>query len=130
MRRRTHILLVDQRGTGKSNLLSCAAPEGGEDDFDASPEAMQAQAAKCAQALSDKADLRHYTTTDAIADLEAVRKAIGAAQVNLVGGSYGTRVAQQYAARFPAPRPPRARTSWATRAPNSTRCSPGCARSR
>ena len=78
VRERRHILLVDQRGTGKSNLLSCAAPEGGEDDFDASPEAMQAQAAKCAQALSDKADLRHYTTTHAIADLEAVRKAIGA----------------------------------------------------
>ena len=102
VRERRHILLVDQRGTGKSNLLSCAAPEGGEDDFDASPEAMQAQAAKCAQALSDKADLRHYTTTDAIADLDDVRKAIGAAQVNLVGISYGTRVAQQYAMRHPA----------------------------
>lgn len=101
VRERRHILLVDQRGTGKSNLLSCAAPEGGEDDFDASPEAMQAQAAKCAQALSDKADLRHYTTTDAIADLEAVRKAVGAAQVNLMGVSYGTRVAQQYAMHFP-----------------------------
>ena len=101
VRERRHVLLVDQRGTGKSNLLSCAPPEGGRDDFDASPEAMQAQATRCAQALANKADLRHYTTTDAVADLEAVRKAIGAAQVNLMGVSYGTRVAQQYAMRHP-----------------------------
>ena len=32
----------------------------------------------CIAELSSKADLRRYTTTDAVADLEAVRKAIGA----------------------------------------------------
>lgn len=101
VRKRRDVILVDQRGTGKSNLLSCAA---GPDDADAdpTPEAMRAAAAECVEALSKKADLRHYTTTDAIADLDDVRKAIGAAQVNLVGISYGTRVAQQYAMRHPA----------------------------
>ena len=34
-------------------------------------------------------------------DLDSVRKALGAAKINLVGGSYGTRVAQQYAMRHP-----------------------------
>ena len=102
VRKQRDVILVDQRGTGKSNLLSCAAPEGGDDAFDPSPEAMQAQAATCAAELSKKADLRHYTTTDAVADLDAVRQAIGAEQVNLVGVSYGTRVAQQYAMRHPA----------------------------
>ena len=34
-------------------------------------------------------------------DLDAVRAALGYAQVNLYGGSYGTRVAQHYARRFP-----------------------------
>lgn len=102
VRKQRDVILVDQRGTGKSNLLSCKAPDGGDDAFDPSPEAMQAQATTCAAELSKKADLRHYTTTDAIADLEAVRRAIGAEQVNLVGVSYGTRVAQQYAMRHPA----------------------------
>lgn len=102
VRKQRDVILVDQRGTGKSNLLSCAVPEGGDDAFDPSPEAMQAQAAACAAELSSKADLRHYTTTDAIADLDAVRQAIGAEQINLVGVSYGTRVAQQYAMRHPA----------------------------
>ncbi|MGX9721490.1 alpha/beta hydrolase [Stenotrophomonas acidaminiphila] len=98
VRKRRNVILVDQRGTGGSNLLSCEAPE----NDDISVEAMQAGAAACAAALSKKADLRHYTTTDAVADLEAVRQAIGAAQINLVGVSYGTRVAQQYAMRHPA----------------------------
>ena len=100
VRKQRHVILVDQRGTGKSNLLSCEVDEGAADD--ASPDAMQAVAAKCAATLSAKADLRRYTTTDAVADLDAVRQAIGAAQVNLVGVSYGTRVAQQYAMRHPA----------------------------
>ena len=101
VRKRRSVILVDQRGTGHSNLLSCTPPDEDDDGFDASPEAMQADAAACAAELSKKADLRFYTTTDAVADLEAVRQAIGAEQVNLVGVSYGTRVAQQYAMRHP-----------------------------
>jgi pimeloyl-ACP methyl ester carboxylesterase len=96
VRKRRDVILVDQRGTGKSNLLSCDAVE---DDNDTSPEAMQTAAQLCVEALSQHADLRFYTTTDAIADLDAVREAIGAAQINLVGVSYGTRVAQQVAMR-------------------------------
>lgn len=99
VRERRHILLVDQRGTGKSNLLSCKPAR--EEDPDVSPAAMAASASACATALGKRADLRHYTTTDAVADLDDVRKAIGAAQVNLMGVSYGTRVAQQYAMRHP-----------------------------
>lgn len=98
VRKHRNVILVDQRGTGRSNLLSCEAPE----EDDASVEALQAGAAACAATLSKKADLRHYTTTDAVADLDAVREAIGAAKINLVGVSYGTRVAQQYAMRHPA----------------------------
>jgi pimeloyl-ACP methyl ester carboxylesterase len=96
-----NVVLVDQRGTGGSNLLSCE--RGGEDaDEDESPAAAAAFAQRCVEALSKKADLRFYTTTDAVADLEDVRKALGVAQLNLVGVSYGTRVAQQYAMRHPA----------------------------
>ena len=98
VRKQRGIVLVDQRGTGGSNVLSCRGDEALDE---ASAAADAAQAAACAKTLSAKADLRHYTTTDAVADLEAVRRAIGAPEINLVGVSYGTRVAQQYAMRHP-----------------------------
>lgn len=108
VRKKRHVILVDQRGTGGSNLLACPPPPGhglDESSGKASDEASAAQAARrasaCAQTLSQRADLRHYTTTHAVRDLEAVRQAIGAAQLNLMGISYGTRVAQQYAMRYP-----------------------------
>ena len=46
-------------------------------------------------------DLRHYTTAVAMQDADAVRQALGLAQVNLVGGSYGTRAALDYLRQFP-----------------------------
>ncbi|MCC7461252.1 MAG: alpha/beta fold hydrolase [Gammaproteobacteria bacterium] len=99
VRRRRHLILVDQRGTGGSNRLTCEGVAN--DDADTAPSALAAAARACVQDLASRADLRHYTTTDAVADLEAVRQAIDAAQLNLVGVSYGTRVAQQYAMRHP-----------------------------
>ena len=100
VRKQRHVVLVDQRGTGGSNALECTPPEDAQDtapDADAIAELARG----CATDVADRADPRFYTTTDAIADLDAVREAIGAQTLNLVGGSYGTRVAQQYAARFP-----------------------------
>lgn len=93
------VILVDQRGTGGSHPLVC---KGDEADGDESPQAARAAAERCRDALSKDADLRYYTTSDAIRDLESVRKAIGAEKINLIGISYGTRVAQQYAMRHPA----------------------------
>ena len=37
----------------------------------------------------------------AVGDLDAVRRALGYERINLYGGSYGTRVAQHYARRYP-----------------------------
>ena len=105
LRKKRDIILVDQRGTGGSNKLICkdsagksAVVEG--DDYGVV--AAKAFAGRCAAQLSKQADLRFYSTTDAIQDLDAVRAAIGAKQINLLGVSYGTRVAQQYAKRYPA----------------------------
>lgn len=98
------VILVDQRGTGDSNPLACLDAEGNNafgDADDESAEGARAFAERCLAELSKKADVRFYTTTDAIADLEAVRIAIGAQKINLYGGSYGTRVAQQFAAAYP-----------------------------
>ncbi len=92
------IVLVDQRGTGASNALRCTTP----DDFNelnASPDQRRAWLADCLAALPG--DPRYYTTSVAVRDLDAVRVALGYEHVNLYGISYGTRVAQAYARRFP-----------------------------
>lgn len=103
LRKRRHVLLLDQRGTGGSNALSCRpARAAGEDDdlrFDAAR--IRADTRDCLAEVAKKADPRRYTTTDAVRDLEAVRQALGAPRFDLVGVSYGTRVAQQYLMRHP-----------------------------
>lgn len=95
-----NVVLVDQRGTGGSNPLKCA--EGKDLPYDAGMEAVRAMTSRCRDALSKSADLRFYTTTDAVRDLDEVRQALGVDRLNLLGISYGTRVAQQYAMRHPA----------------------------
>ena len=104
-RKKRDIYLIDQRGTGGSNPLTCLGPDGRELPLDEAAAPVEATirdyASACVASLEGRADPRFYTTSQAIDDLDAVRKAIGAAQVNVVGGSYGTRVAQRYAARYP-----------------------------
>ncbi|GAB3028449.1 alpha/beta hydrolase [Oleiagrimonas citrea] len=98
------ILLLDQRGTGDSNPLTCAQTEKDADpniDYSQDPDARAAYLKKCLAEVEKKADPRYYTTTDAVADLEAVRQALGAPKFDLLGVSYGTRMAQQYAMRHP-----------------------------
>ena len=99
VRRRRDILLVDQRGTGRSNALECPAQTALEAQ-DLTPEAIRAATADCLARLDG--DPRFYTTSVAVADLEQVRAALGYTTLNLYGISYGTRVAQHYLRRFPA----------------------------
>ncbi len=99
IRRVRDILLVDQRGTGRSNRLHCDYSE--ETEVASSDhERWRAETQRCLQNL--EADVRFYTTSVAVADLEAVRAALGIEKLNLWGGSYGTRVAQHYVRRYPA----------------------------
>lgn len=105
IRRNRHVLLVDARGTGGSNLLSCRDKDGNNafsDPDEQTAEAARRFAEHCRDELSTTADLRFYGTADHVQDLERVREQVGAPQLNLVGISYGTRVAQQYAAAYPA----------------------------
>ena len=101
-----NVLLIDQRGTGHSHPLQCGGEEkgaGGIDDNSSSydEKALRKETQACLDKVSKDADPRFYTTTDAIADLEDARKALGSPQFNLIGISYGTRVAQRYAAEHP-----------------------------
>lgn len=101
---RRDLVFVDQRGTGRSAPLECPQP----DPHKPLAELADAQAARerlaaCRQALArlPHGDLRHYTTTLAMQDLDAVRRALGAERINLVGGSYGTRAGLEYMRQFP-----------------------------
>jgi pimeloyl-ACP methyl ester carboxylesterase len=104
VRRNRDIVLIDPRGTGKSAPLSCAAlaPHDVFDDL-AEPDAIADAARRCIAELraSGKVDVAQYTTSAFVADIDAVRAALGYEQIDLWGGSYGTRVVQEYLRRYP-----------------------------
>lgn len=91
------IVLIDQRGTGGSAPLNCpvTADQRLADLFD------PAIIAACRRQLAPGHDLAAFTTTAAVADTEAVRAGLGYARIDLFGTSYGTRVAMEYARRYP-----------------------------
>jgi pimeloyl-ACP methyl ester carboxylesterase len=93
LRKRHALLLIDQRGTGGSNPLACTDQEG----IGPLPELKQLD--ECVRRLAPRAAPEFYGTSEAVEDLEAVRRALGSPQLDLVGVSYGTRLAQQYARR-------------------------------
>ena len=95
------ILLVDQRGTGRSGALRC-------DLFSTErPEASLRDLfpltaiERCERTLRAQADLTQYTYDRFANDLEQVRRALGYGPLNLFAGSYGTRAAQVYLRMYP-----------------------------
>lgn len=90
------IVLVDQRGTGKSNPLRCIDPE--DESLDTSDKVLE-KLKSCPETLD--ADLRFYTTEVAMTDLNEVRSALGYETINIYGASYGTRAALTYLRMFP-----------------------------
>jgi pimeloyl-ACP methyl ester carboxylesterase len=96
------LVFVDQRGTGKSNPLNCDV---GDDPADLQsyfgelmpPDKVRA----CRQKLEPVADLRMYTTSLAMDDLDDIRTALGYNKINLVGASYGSMAAQVYMRQHP-----------------------------
>ena len=92
--RHRDIILVDQRGTGKSNPLACHAESNSLQELTESDEQSLARLKKCLAGYD--ADVRFYTTTLAMDDLDDVREYLGYQRINLYGGSYGTRAALVY----------------------------------
>lgn len=99
IRRDRDIVVVDQRGTGRSNKLSCPLPDDA-DLVEIASTRIQDYTKQCLASLSG--DPRFYTTSVAVRDLEDVRAALGYEKIDLYGVSYGTRVAQHYLKRYPA----------------------------
>ncbi len=100
LRRNRDILLVDQRGTGESATMDCPIDDEAilfESEF--SLEDTVEFVRECLEDLPH--DPRYFTTSVAVTDLEAVREALGYTALNLYGVSYGSRVAQHFARRYP-----------------------------
>jgi pimeloyl-ACP methyl ester carboxylesterase len=95
------LVFVDQRGTGSSHPLDCkffnpADPQSYLGYFFPLEDVR-----KCRAELEPKADLKLYTTTIAMDDIDEVRAALGYERINLFGASYGSRAALTYLKRYP-----------------------------
>lgn len=96
------LLLVDQRGTGKSNGLFCDFGITDEDPQPAYDAMFPLEGVeRCRRELEKRADLTKYTTSIAADDLEEVRTRLGYGPINIDGGSYGTRFVQEFLRRHP-----------------------------
>jgi pimeloyl-ACP methyl ester carboxylesterase len=94
------IVLVDQRGTGKSAPLFCDYPDEWQElEMADDTAALRKATTDCLAKFGPR--VRYYTTSAAIQDLDDVRRALGLPQIDLYGSSYGTRVAEAYMRRYP-----------------------------
>jgi pimeloyl-ACP methyl ester carboxylesterase len=91
LRRDHDVLLMDNRGTGRSGFLDCGPAGTGP--------ATPASIGRCGAALGERAAL--FGTADASDDLAAILEALGTGPVDLYGDSYGTFFAQVFALRHP-----------------------------
>jgi pimeloyl-ACP methyl ester carboxylesterase len=101
IREHRDLVFVDQRGTGQSHPLDCAFfnPKNPQSYFEYFFPLDDVR--KCRSDLETKADLKLYTTTIAMDDIDEVRAALGYDKINLFGGSYGTRAAMVYLRQHP-----------------------------
>ncbi len=100
---RRDLVFVDQRGTGKSAPLQCEKETELSLAKSMDPAQLPLRMTACRTALEKLpyGDLRYFSTTIAMQDVDAVRAALGAEQINLIGASYGTRTALEYLRLFP-----------------------------
>ena len=91
------LVMFDQRGTG-AGALNCPALQqemGASDLTVPAPSAVRA----CAAAIGPSR--RYFATADTVADIEALRAALGVPRLALDGVSYGSYVAEQFAMAHP-----------------------------
>jgi pimeloyl-ACP methyl ester carboxylesterase len=86
------LIVFDQRGTGYSGALKCTV-------LNSLTAPVSEVIPACAMEIGAARGL--YTTDDTVADIEAIRKALGYSKLILFGTSYGTKVALRYAATYP-----------------------------
>ncbi|RIH90432.1 Carboxylesterase B [Calidithermus terrae] len=96
----------DQRGVGRSQpALDCTGESAGSSPSlpgeKEAEEALRALEACGRRLRAAGIDLSAYNATESAADVEDIRRALGYGKINLVGGSYGTRLALEVMRRFP-----------------------------
>jgi pimeloyl-ACP methyl ester carboxylesterase len=94
---RFYIVMIDQRGTGAA-ALRCPALQRAMGTSDLTVPAASA-VRDCARRLGPRRAF--YTTTQVVADLEALRRVLQATRMWIMGVSYGTYVAERYALAHP-----------------------------
>jgi pimeloyl-ACP methyl ester carboxylesterase len=94
--RRYRLVVLDQRGTGRSGALNCPSVQG----LRALDSFRPSDIAACARRIGPRRAF--FSTVDTVLDLDRLRAAFGAPRVALMGISYGTHVALQYARAFPS----------------------------
>ncbi len=100
VRENRDILLIDQRGTGRSNILSCSEEHLSALAFNDEDVDTKTETEKCLK-QNKGTDITQYGSDIAVTDFEAVREYSGYQKLHLYGVSYGTRMAQLYMRRFP-----------------------------
>lgn len=100
IRQKRDLLLIDQRGTGRSNQLNCDAHLFGS-PLSTNDETLDYQQllGRCLSAMD--ADVRHYDSLTALRDFEQIREHLEIRSWHLYGISYGTRMAQLYMRHHP-----------------------------
>ncbi|MDR2016024.1 MAG: alpha/beta fold hydrolase, partial [Burkholderiales bacterium] len=103
IRRHRDILLIDQRGTGRSSPLQCATLDEQRNVLsDTLSTHIASKVGQCLdQLITQSVNPLDYGTLAFVEDIEAVRRALNLSRINLWGGSYGTRVALEYLRRHP-----------------------------
>lgn len=86
------VLIMDNRGTGRSGALHCSA-------LQAADHWTVAEVGRCGAALGARAPL--YSTAYAADDLAALLEALHRTRIDLYGDSYGTYFEQVFAQRHP-----------------------------
>lgn len=97
--RNRDIYLMDQRGTGGSNAQHCDVGDEQALMLEPDDEQWRELMQQCLQQFDGNPV--HYSSSEAIHDIERLRLALDVGQWNLFSVSYGTRVAQHYARQYP-----------------------------
>jgi pimeloyl-ACP methyl ester carboxylesterase len=87
------LVVFDQRGTGASSRLRCNA-------FESGSASITDAARACANELGPARG--HFRSAESVDDIESIRLESGYQKIVLFGVSYGTKVALDYAAKYPA----------------------------
>lgn len=102
LRRERDLVFVDLRGTGDSNGLRCDIAAGRSALQNYFADLFQSDLIRsCRDALQQRADLRLYTTSLAVEDLDEIRAALDYEKIILHAASYGTQAALEYIRRYP-----------------------------